>query len=111
MEGDRCFDPPSGCDPSAYAAPVFTYTHDSGWGRSITGGVVPYGEAAPSLRGRYLFGDFVSGRVFVLDEVDGGYEAGPLLETGFPLAAFGLDEALDAYVLDYGGGVVYKLVE
>jgi hypothetical protein len=90
---------------------VATYTHDSGWGSSITGGVVPYGDAAPSLAGRYVFGDFVSGRVFVLNEVGGAYEAEPLLETGFPLAAFGLDEALDAYVLDYGGGVVYKLVD
>ncbi len=111
MEGDRCFDPPSGCDPSAFTGPVATYTHDSGWGRSITGGVVPYGDAAPSLTGRYVFGDFVSGRVFVLNEAGGAYEAEPLLEAGFPLAAFGLDEALDAYVLDYGGGVVYKLVE
>ncbi len=111
MEGDRCYEPPTGCDPAAFTAPVATYTHDSGWGNSITGGVVPYGDAAPSLTGRYVFGDFVSGRVFVLDAVDDGYTATPLLETGFPLAAFGLDEALDAYVLDYGGGVVYKLVE
>ena len=110
MEGDRCFDPPQGCDLERFVAPVATYTHDLGWGRSITGGVVPYGGAAPSLAGRYVFGDFVSGRLFVLE---------PPRRTAsrrrrssarrLPVAGFGLDEALDAYVADYGGGVLYRL--
>lgn len=115
MEGDRCFDPPRGCDPAGLVLPVATYTHDSGWGRSITGGVVPYGPAAPSLAGRYLFGDFVSGRLFVLGAPAAGVAVGstiaaaPLLDTGFSVAAFGLDEALDAYVADYGRGVLYRI--
>jgi hypothetical protein len=111
MEGDRCFDPPRGCDPSGFVAPVATYTHDSGWGRSITGGVVPYGDAAPSLAGRYVFGDFVSGRLFVLEAAQDGYAASPWLAAGFPVAGFGLDEAGDAYVADYGGGVLYRLAD
>jgi glucose/arabinose dehydrogenase len=109
VEGDRCYDPPSGCDLGAFVAPVITYTHASGWGRSITGGVVPYGAAAPSLRGRYLFGDFVSGRVFVTDgDAATGFAASELLRAGFGIATFGLDEALDAYLADYGGGVLYR---
>jgi glucose/arabinose dehydrogenase len=109
MEGDRCFDPPSGCDPTGLTMPVLTYEHASGWGRSITGGVVPYGDAAPSLRGRYVFGDFVSGRVFVTDaDGSGGFTASPLLTAGFGIASFGLDESLDAYVADYGGGRLYR---
>jgi glucose/arabinose dehydrogenase len=109
VEGDRCFDPPQGCDLGAFVAPVITYTHASGWGRSITGGVVPYGAAAPSLRGRYLFGDFVSGRVFVADgSPEAGFTASELLRAGFGIATFGLDEALDAYLADYGGGVLYR---
>jgi glucose/arabinose dehydrogenase len=109
LEGDRCFQPPQGCDPDRFVAPVATYTHASGWGRSITGGVVPYGDAAPSLAGRYLFGDFVSGRLFVLTAVGDGFEAEPLLDAKFGVAGFGLDEALDAYVADYGGGVLYRI--
>ncbi len=109
VEGDRCFDPPQGCDPERFVAPVATYTHASGWGRSITGGVVPYGDAAPSLAGRYVFGDFVSGRLFVLDRTQDGYAASPWLDAGFAVAGFGLDEAADAYVADYGGGVLYRL--
>ncbi len=109
VEGDRCYDPPSGCNVGGYVAPVITYTHASGWGRSITGGVVPYGDAAPSLRGRYLFADFVSGRVFVADgDREGGFVAAELLRAGFGIATFGLDEALDAYLADYGGGALYR---
>jgi glucose/arabinose dehydrogenase len=109
MEGDRCFDPPSGCDTTGLTMPVVTYTHASGWGRSITGGVVPYGDAAPSLRGRYLFGDYVSGRVFVAEaDGSGGFTASPLLETAVRIASFGLDEALDAYLADHGGGGLYR---
>lgn len=111
VEGDRCFDPPSGCDLDGYVAPVVTYAHDSGWGRSITGGVVPYGPAAPSLAGRYVFGDFVSGRLFVVERAAGAYRAAPLLTAGFPIAGFGLDERLDAYVADYGAGVLYRITD
>jgi len=112
MEGDRCFAPANGCAREGLVAPVITYRHDSGWGRSVSGGVVPYGEAAPSLRGRYLFGDFVSGLVFVGERrPDGDHRADILLRAGFPIAAFGLDEALNAYLVDYGGGVLYRIVE
>ena len=111
VEGDRCFDPRQGCDPNRFVAPVATYTHDSGWGRSITGGVVPYGDAAPSLEGRYVFGDFVSGRLFALEATADGYEASPWLAAGFSIAGFGLDVAGDAYVADYGGGVLYRLTD
>jgi glucose/arabinose dehydrogenase len=112
VEGDQCFSPGSGCAQEGLAAPVITYRHDSGWGRSVSGGVVPYGDAAPSLRGRYLFGDFVSGLVFVGERLpDGRHRAEILLRAGFPIAAFGLDEALNAYLVDYGGGVLYRMVE
>jgi glucose/arabinose dehydrogenase len=111
-EGDRCFNPRTGCDTSGFTAPVISYQHTSGWGRSITGGVVPYGDAAPSLRGRYLFADFVSGRLFVTQgDPRGDISSSELLATGFPIATFGLDERHDAYLADYAGGVVYRLVE
>jgi hypothetical protein len=66
----------SGCDPDRLRGPGRHLHARLGWGRSITGGVVPYGDAAPSLRGRYLFGDFVSGRVFVLTDGSGRLRSG-----------------------------------
>ncbi|WP_159717005.1 PQQ-dependent sugar dehydrogenase [Geminicoccus flavidas] len=45
-----------------YTYPVAQYDHDEG--RAIAGGFVYRGNAAPALRGHYLFGDIVNGRVF-----------------------------------------------
>lgn len=108
MEGDVCFDPPSGCDASALTLPVVTYTHRSGWGRSITGGYVYRGEALPALAGAYVFGDYVSGRVFVAEGSGTAWEARVLLETGMRIATFGEDEAGELYLADHQGGRLYR---
>ena len=111
MEGDACFDPPSGCDTSGLVLPVLTYTHASGWGRSITGGYVYRGDAVPALAGAYVFGDYVSGRIFVAEGSGDAWTARPLLDSGFRIAAFGEDEAGELYVADYSGGVLYQFAE
>ena len=110
MEGDRCFEPRA-CDPSGLTLPVFAYEHASGWGRSVTGGVVPFGPAAPSLSGAYLFGDFVSGHLFALRAKGDTFAAERLAATGMQIASFGLDERGDAYLADYGGGTIHRLVD
>ena len=110
MEGDRCFDPPRDCDTSGLTMPVVTYTHASGWGRSVTGGYVYRGEDVPALHGAYVFGDFVSGRVFVAERTASGWEARPLLDTGFNVATFGVDEDAALYLADYGGGRLFRVV-
>ena len=48
------------------SSPVTTYGGGSG-GRSISGGFVYRGAALPSLYGKYLFGDYVSGQVYIYD--------------------------------------------
>jgi len=108
MEGDACFDPPRGCDTSGLTMPVVAYTHASGWGRSITGGYVYRGVDVPALAGAYVFGDFVSGRIFVAEGSGDEWTARPLLESGFRIAAFGEDQAGELYVADYSGGVLYR---
>ena len=62
-EGNRVFNA-ARCDPNArYTEPVFTYDHSVG--NSITGGFVYRGSQFRSvLGGRYVVGDFGSGRVF-----------------------------------------------
>ena len=65
-EGPECF--LAGCDPGAFAAPVFSYPHDNATGGfSISGGMVYRGSALPSLDGRVLYADYVTRRVWALD--------------------------------------------
>jgi glucose/arabinose dehydrogenase len=56
MEGNHCFDPPEGCDPSKYTAPIAEYDHSEGI--SVIGGYVYRGREFPSLHGYYIFGDW-----------------------------------------------------
>jgi glucose/arabinose dehydrogenase len=111
MEGDRCYQPPVGCEVEGLTLPTLTYDHDDGWGRAVIGGPVYRGEAIDGLRGAYVFGDFVSGDLFYAIPVDGAYEAGRLLESDLALVGFGSDEAGELYAVDFGGGALYRLEE
>jgi glucose/arabinose dehydrogenase len=111
MEGDACYDPPQGCDTSGLTMPVVTYTHASGWGRSVTGGYVYRGSDVPSLQGAYVFGDYVSGSVFVAEPDGDGWTARRLLEAGFNVSSFGIDEDGELYVAAYGDGRIYRFAE
>ena len=51
-------------------APVHVYANGGGE-CSVTGGFVYRGRAIPALRGRYIFGDFCSGRISTLRISDG----------------------------------------
>ena len=72
----------------------------------MTGGYVYRGRAAPSLAGKYIFGDFGSGRMWALTEVsEGRWEPEQLPDAGFNISSFGEDGSGELYVLDYGGSV------
>ena len=62
-EGNACFDGP--CDPEGLTFPVWQYNHSLGC--SITGGYVYRGSQVPELVGRYVYGDYCSGRIWSLD--------------------------------------------
>jgi glucose/arabinose dehydrogenase len=109
MEGDRCYEPPEGCDTSGLTLPALTYDHADGWGRAVIGGTVYRGEAIAALRGAYVFGDYVSGDIFAAAEESAGWQASPLLETPYALASFGLDEAGEIHLVDFAAGGLYRL--
>ncbi len=50
--------------------PVIVYPHAAGGGDAIAGGFVYRGKAIPALRGKYLFGDISTGRVWYADYAD-----------------------------------------
>jgi glucose/arabinose dehydrogenase len=108
MEGFHCFEPPQGCDMTGLTLPIAEYSHSEG--EAIIGGFVYRGSAIPGLRGVYVFGDYISGKIWGLKRSGGGWHRVLLLSTGRFLSGFGQDTAGEIYVLDYNNGVVYRIV-
>lgn len=78
--------------------PVHEYHHDIG--KSITGGTVYRGARVPELVGKYVYADYVSGKLWALeyDDVSGKVVANySLTGDGLPVMSFGDDEAGDVY--------------
>ena len=106
--------------------PVAEYDHDEG--KAISGGFEYTGNAIPQLKGKYLFGDVPSGRLFYVNMKDLklGKQA-PVLEWHVTLNGkqvnfkdvcgsdrvdlhFGRDSKGEIYLLTKPDGKVYKLV-
>lgn len=110
MEGDRCFLTGVECPaPPGLQAPVAVYEH--GAECSVTGGYVYRGRAVPGLRGRYLFADFCSGKIFGIDAAaDAPVVPEVLLESGMAISSFGEDRRGELYITDLAGDQVVKIV-
>ena len=105
-EGSHPFegDPPEDAD---LIDPVAEYNQSSG-DCSVSGGAVYRGSISP-WQGVYLYGDFCSGAVRGLLQVeDGSWVSEVLFQTGYRIVAISQDEAGEVYLLDIRGGV-YRL--
>lgn len=108
MEGRHCYPSGSTCNSNGLTAPIHEYAHPLG--EAIIGGHVYRGSKIPALTGQYVFGDFIGGQIWSLQQTSTGWQRTLLLSTGFLISAFGRDEVGELYVLDYGTGTVYKLI-
>jgi glucose/arabinose dehydrogenase len=110
VEGPECY-AEAGCDPGEFVEPVFSYTHSSGAGCSVTGGYVSRGEEFAALNGVYVLADYCTGLIW-----GGGPDAsGELVfsepvESGFQISSFGEGVNGAIYLTDITGGTVYELV-
>jgi uncharacterized repeat protein (TIGR03806 family) len=103
-EGFICFNPSTDCPSAGLIDPVIDYPHTEG--RSVTGGHVYRGDALGALEGRYVFGDFVSGRIWALEsDNEGGYAKTELANTSHSISSFGLGHDGELYVVDYAGAL------
>jgi hypothetical protein len=86
---------------------VIVRTHDQGW-CSVTGGYVVRDPALPSLRGKYLYGDFCEGLIYGARLSNSG-ASGNARVAGLPqipaLSSFGEDARGRIYVVSLGGAV------
>lgn len=89
--------------------PIHQYTHAKG--ESITGGYTYYGSATSGLYGAYVYGDFISGRIWALWlAADGQVQNVEVLDTSLNIASFGLDCDDELLIVDYKGKL-YHLKE
>lgn len=110
MEGAHCHIPPTGCDTNGLILPIAEYPNGPSGGCSVTGGYVYRGSRIRDLVGRYVFGDYCSGRIWVLRETaPGRWTMAQLLATDLRISSFGEDEDGELYVVDHQGAV-YRLV-
>lgn len=106
-EGAHCFDPPSGCATN-FVEPVAEYGRSLG--ASVTGGYVYRGSAIADLAGRYVFGDFVSGRIFAVPEDSmPTVTAEVLLDTSNSIVTFAEDVVGELYFADFNLGTIHRV--
>jgi len=100
----------SGPQP-AFVEPIWEYHHDVG--KSITGGVVYRGKRLPDLQGAYIYGDYVSGKIWALRHDGKRVVANrPIKDRTLPIYSFGEDEDGDVYLLTQTvtGKGIYRFV-
>ncbi len=109
-EGNNCYNPSANCEEAGFVAPVRDYGRAEG-DLSVTGGSVYRGKNIPSLSGKYIYGDYVSGRIWALDLKDDQSVANTLLvEKGGNISSFGTDENKEIYYCQHNTGKIMKLV-
>jgi glucose/arabinose dehydrogenase len=115
LEGRACYNPSRGCSTTGKQPPLTVYAHAvSGADNcSITGGFVYRGTANPVLAGGYVYGDFCSGRIWVVSAgaytpATGRQVHGPTDAPNLMISSFGQDEDGELYVCDLGG-TIYRI--
>lgn len=110
-EGRHCYPAKAVCSTAGFVDPIHEYNHDQG--RSITGGYVYTGTAIPALRGKYIFGDFITGRLWALTLPPVGAtaptEVYDLGATGLLISTFGRLANGELLVADFGSGRILML--
>ena len=111
-EGKHCFEPSVGCLKTGLVDPIYEYGREDGG--SITGGYVYTGRSIPKLNGQYIFGDYLSGRIWALDYKaalkGSAVDAHPLGRFAANISTFGKDLDGEIYVADFSGGKIYRIV-
>jgi glucose/arabinose dehydrogenase len=111
-EGNHAYPPGSSPSRAGFTFPVFDYPHPQG--EAVTGGYVYHGSRYPALVGTYLFADYIKGWIGGIRTTapDGAALRSPaeatLLQTSTQPASFGIDEAGELYLVDWGG-TLYRI--
>lgn len=97
-----------GGGPEGMIDPVAEYSHPEG-GCSVTGGHV-YRGSMPEWNGIYLYGDYCTGFIWGLLQIDGGWQKQQLFDVDVTITSFGQDDAGEIYLISDNGGI-YRLAQ
>ena len=111
FEGTQTHSTDCGTNAASSLPPLAQYDHSAGI--AITGGYVYRGAAVPALFGRYVFGDFGSGRIWHISSSTAPTRtltaADSAADTALAVVSFAEAANGELYVLDYGGAM-YRVV-
>jgi uncharacterized repeat protein (TIGR03806 family) len=111
-EGSVCRGGGTNCPTESNGAPLVPPVQDVPRDESsaIIGGFVYRGSAMTGMQGQYLYADFSTGRVYALTSNGiGGYASRLIASGSRPISTFGQDANGEIYVVDFGGGGIYRL--
>ncbi len=104
MEGFHCFSPQTNCDTVGLALPLFEYDHSVG--ASLTGGYVYRAARLGGLYGVYIYGDFITKKIWGLRYEEGEVRSNNLIATcPSNITSFGEDESGEVYIVGFDGPI------
>lgn len=115
MEGTVCYNGRNSgknqdCNKKELIKPIHEYLHSEGVGQSVTGGFVYRGKQMPQLAGKYIYGDYQSGKIWALSLNNSGKVENELIaDLEGLISAFGEDKDQELYICSYGEGKILKL--
>ena len=104
MEGTLCYSPSSGCNQTGLELPVWEYGHDQG--NAIIGGYVYHATKLTDFDGAYFYGDYGTGKIWVLWYNATGNSTNILLaDMATSITSFGVDESGELYFAGVDGKI------
>jgi glucose/arabinose dehydrogenase len=112
VEGRHCYQPRAKCKTEGFVPPIHEYPHGDE-GQSVTGGYVYLARRIEGLQGKYVFGDFITGRLWamVLPE-DASQPVEEVYTLGqWPIipSTFGRNGNGDVFVADFASGSIFAI--
>ncbi|PHS07135.1 MAG: hypothetical protein COA78_13700 [Blastopirellula sp.] len=104
MEGSQKVRPDDPVGPTPITPPIVEHSHIEA--RSITGGYFYFGKEFPELQGAYIYGDYVTGKIWALRYEDNQVTwHKEIADTPLRIISFSLSSAGEIDILDFDGSV------
>ena len=131
MEGNHCYPEETECSSDNLTMPIFEYPNNANYaktlfgikqpnmdGCSITGGYVYRGDVLKNMYGKYIFGDYCTGKIWSIVIDENGFNnlinhtdsiMKSIGKKEFYLSSFGENNKGEIFIIDYNG-TIYQLV-